>query len=191
MTKLSTAQTAHLDHALAAHLDRVKSQKTEREIAIRAADERIANKMHEEDRAIRKARDAGVPKDRIRRHLGIGHMTLEEALQRTAELDLAPEVEEVSRFEWADDEQARVRITLAGSEWDARLAEMQPKLRKHHDANSAEYRIVDGEFIARSDMYDRTTENAYDHPVTAWLLYSGGLSEVQAWISAQGEGIAA
>lgn len=193
--KLTPTQTVYLDHATTAHLERVKAQKTEREIALREADKRISGKIRDEDNAIRQAVDAGVPKDRIRVALGVGHDTIRAALLRTEEQPAAALAAEAlpTRFEWANDDHDRVRVTLAGAEWDAQLAEMQPKLRKHHDANTAEYRILieDGSIIARADMYDRTTENAYDHPVTAWLLYFGGLAEVQGWISEQGEGIAA
>lgn len=193
--KLSKTQELRLENALGAHLKRIEAQKTERDIALRQADERIAAQLHAEDAEIRKAVDDGVPKDRIRVKLGIGHATLNDSLARTATLTVEPDLEEEAaahRFAWADDEHSSILITLAGAEWDAQRKEMEPRIRRNGDKDSGTYRMTeDGALVMRTDSFDMTNANRYDHPVTAWLLYFGGLDETRAWIAAQDGAIAA
>lgn len=184
--KLKTTQTMRLDNALKAHRDYRNAQATAQEEALRIAADNVASFSHDRDRAIRLAIDEGVPKDRIRRLLQIGHQTLAESLARTQDLSVAPEVEEVPRFAWADDTREYVRVSLAGAWWDTLKAEFADKIRKNADADSAVYPILDdGTMAHRTDWTDRTTPNKYDNPVSAWLSYYGGAEEAAEWLEGQ------
>jgi hypothetical protein len=80
---LTPHQQLLLDGAQSAHLARIRAEKTEYEIARKLADERIAHRAYQEDMHIRYAIDNGVPKDRVRTFLKIGHSTLNDSLTRT------------------------------------------------------------------------------------------------------------
>ena len=153
------------------------------------AEQELEALAHERDRAIRRAHDAGVPVKQLAQALTTtATVTVYDSLRRTEGMaEQFTEAEELlpDRFEWANEEHSTVRITLAGTEWDALKAGMKPRLRKNHDKDSAVYKInEDGDFIPRVDWTDRTKESVYDHPVSAWVLFHEGLTEAESWIAA-------
>jgi hypothetical protein len=194
--KLTTTQKAQLDVAKRIADTHREKKRTADARAKLLVEQELAASQYELDRQIRLAVTSGVPKKQMYEGLSMSPNTLYESLVRTEDMAATiagSEPEHVERFTWAEpiEGNRRVTITLAGADWDELRRDMEPKIRRHGDESSAAYKVIDGALVPRVDFNDRTTPNQYDHPVTAWLLYFGGLAEAEAWIAEQKEGIAA